>query len=973
MSRKRILSLSEQTGRGGQRRGRKAGRRRRNGASLGARACAAAVSVCLAAGMIQAALPLPVQAAQGALQAAVEETAAAVNENASGENSAGEDGSGQDTDSAKQREHASEIRPIVTQRPEKTVAVSIRTVSDLRELARNCSLDSYSLDKIVTLEEDLDLAGEEITIPSFSGTFDGQNHTISGVNLQGSTSGAGLFTYVEEGGVVENLRVEGTVTPDGEQAYAGGIAGTNRGLIRSCSFSGDVSAVSYVGGIAGSNGETGEIAGCTAEGTVQGTRYTGGIAGQNLGVIRRSVNEASVNTTVQDQSPSTEALESLLYRTLKADDSQAEVVASTDIGGIAGYSGGILQSCTNNGAVGYQHVGYNVGGIVGRQSGYLNGCVNNGAVYGRKDVGGIAGQMVPDIELLFSESSLADLQAELDTLNELLDTAAADAGESSAAVSERLGQTAEYLDGAQESAKEISDLLHGSIESNVATINSLAAAIDRHIDSLTPILSDFHTASSGATSLFDNMSDISGSLHESFRLTGDSISRLRSLVQNLKSACDNIRSSLDALKEALRLAGQNVPASVEQLEKDLAVLASQLNSLSQNIDKAQEEIKSGTVNTETARAIFNDLTGVLKQAGVVMKDLEQVLSDVNWSAAAGSDVSMPESGTSGAEKNETAGTDKTETSGADSSSDTGKTETSDNETSDTGKTETSGSGTSGEESTDTAGSGTTGSGNDAGASGGESTSGSETGSEESDGGKSEVSGMENSGADKSTEEEASGNGSEGNSSVNGGETSGTAASDSGDGGAAQREESSPVSHEDGSPESVAAKSTPVALLPEHSVTVASAAGYIPALLGSRDKENDRADSSENGNSGAGNSSASSSANGNSSANGGTDGGSAGDNSSTGGDSVNDNSSTDDTGDSGNDGTSPDSQDGSQNTDNTDDSGDSQNSSGGNSANGNSSTGTSSAGNSANGTRRTGNSSAGSSATGTSTGGDSPDR
>ena len=59
------------------------------------------------------------------------------------------------------------------------------------------------------------------------------------------------------------------------------------------------------------------------------------------------------------------------------------------MGGIAGISSGIIQSCTNYGTVGYQHVGYNIGWHRRRQSGYLNGCADRGVVYGRKDVGGI--------------------------------------------------------------------------------------------------------------------------------------------------------------------------------------------------------------------------------------------------------------------------------------------------------------------------------------------------------------------------------------------------------------------------------------------------------------------------------------------------------------------------------------------------------------------------------------------------------
>ena len=92
------------------------------------------------------------------------------------------------------------------------------------------------------------------------------------------------------------------------------------------------------------------------------------------------------------------------------------VPVCTDIGGIAGFSSGILQGCVNTGAVGYAHVGYNIGGVVGRQSGYLNGCTNSGTILGRKDVGGIAGQLVPEVQLLYNGGLAGDLLDELDVL-----------------------------------------------------------------------------------------------------------------------------------------------------------------------------------------------------------------------------------------------------------------------------------------------------------------------------------------------------------------------------------------------------------------------------------------------------------------------------------------------------------------------------------------------------------------------------
>lgn len=181
-----------------------------------------------------------------------------------------------------------------------------------------------------------------------------------------------------------------------------------------------------MGGIAGTN--SGAITGCTASGVVRGTQYTGGIAGQNSGTLLRCENTAAVNTTVSDAdlaSAGISGLENTFYSILKKEDT-AENAITTDTGGIAGFSTGIVQSCTNAGSVGYPHVGYNVGGIAGRQSGYMASCVNRGEIQGRKDVGGIVGQMVPDITLQFSDNGLDELQTELNTLQSLITTLASD-------------------------------------------------------------------------------------------------------------------------------------------------------------------------------------------------------------------------------------------------------------------------------------------------------------------------------------------------------------------------------------------------------------------------------------------------------------------------------------------------------------------------------------------------------------------
>ncbi len=302
--------------------------------------------------------------------------------------------------------------PAAAAEPEEEI-IHISTVEQLCQLAVECTLDSYSEGVRVVLDNDLDLSGVVFhPIPSFSGSFDGGGHTISGMNPATDGSHQGLFRYIQAKGTVQDLKVEGRVAPSSSRSSIGGIAGTNYGTIRECSFEGKVEGLNMIGGIAGDN--YGSIEGCTMSGSVSGKRYTGGIAGYSTGYIGECTNSAQVNTSITEGGLELSQLN--LADIINPELTSAEDTdVVSDSGGIAGYSSGVLSACRNDGEVGYPHYGYNVGGIAGRQSGYVNRCENHGQILGRKDVGGIVGQMEPFLQL----KSAMSLSGELYTLQSL--------------------------------------------------------------------------------------------------------------------------------------------------------------------------------------------------------------------------------------------------------------------------------------------------------------------------------------------------------------------------------------------------------------------------------------------------------------------------------------------------------------------------------------------------------------------------
>ena len=121
------------------------------------------------------------------------------------------------------------------------IQIHISTEEDLAELAENCELDSWSVDKYVILDGDIVLKEHSgLMIPGFGGIFDGCGYGISNLELENSGSGVGLFRYVRQGAVIRNLSVSGRVHPGGSQSQVGILAGVNYGEIINCSVSGTV-------------------------------------------------------------------------------------------------------------------------------------------------------------------------------------------------------------------------------------------------------------------------------------------------------------------------------------------------------------------------------------------------------------------------------------------------------------------------------------------------------------------------------------------------------------------------------------------------------------------------------------------------------------------------------------------------------------------------------------------------------------
>ena len=199
-------------------------------------------------------------------------------------------------------------------------------------------LDAVANNNTTNLTQWTPICGKKIwpnDYTKYTGTFDGQGHSISGLYYNGDGDYAGLFGFVGIGGRVQNVKVTDSYISNSEgTGRTGGVCGHNNGTITNCCNTGAVTGSHRVGGVCGGNG--GMISNCYNAGAVTGS-------GTN-----------------------------------------------TYVGGVCGYNyGGRITNCCNTGAVTGNG---NVGGVCGKNDdGRITNCCNTGTVTGSGSVGGVCG------------------------------------------------------------------------------------------------------------------------------------------------------------------------------------------------------------------------------------------------------------------------------------------------------------------------------------------------------------------------------------------------------------------------------------------------------------------------------------------------------------------------------------------------------------------------------------------------------
>ena len=136
----------------------------------------------------------------------------------------------------------------------------------------------------------------------YSGTFDGNNKTVSGLYFNGDSTCIGLFGSSESDGNIKNVGVVDSYFKGND--HVGGVCGNNAGTITNCYNAGNLTAIessATIGGICGYNGGT--VTNCYNTGTVTATgsvASAGGVCGCSIAPISNCYNIGTVTATTSD-------------------------------------------------------------------------------------------------------------------------------------------------------------------------------------------------------------------------------------------------------------------------------------------------------------------------------------------------------------------------------------------------------------------------------------------------------------------------------------------------------------------------------------------------------------------------------------------------------------------------------------------------------------------------------------------------
>ena len=226
---------------------------------------------------------------------------------------------------------------------------------------------------------------------AFTGTFDGDGHTIVGLQAKG-----GIFGQLGSGAVVKNINIASSV-------FTGNNIGDSVGAVAAENNGGSISGISGYGNtIKGSGG------------------YIGGLVGKNYGGISNSNDQSTVIAGAGTVAGGIAGVNGTADKGGTIDNVQSNSAVTTgvlakdqyasNLGGIVGKNEMLLNKYNINNVSAHGITGktgntQTSGGIVGTNEGRISNAYNESIIHGSENIGGVAGKNVTQE----SNSKLAEL------------------------------------------------------------------------------------------------------------------------------------------------------------------------------------------------------------------------------------------------------------------------------------------------------------------------------------------------------------------------------------------------------------------------------------------------------------------------------------------------------------------------------------------------------------------------------------
>ncbi len=260
-----------------------------------------------------------------------------------------------------------------------------------------------------------------VDVKYFQGTFDGNNHTISGLYINqecedyqapinNDADYRGLFGV--SSGTIKNLNVRGTVTG---KEYVGGIVAFNSGTLNNCrSFVSVIGDDEGTGGVVGENNHGtienchnfgdvtgrhkywhGGVVGYSSCGTITNCSNSGTITGNYVGGIVGVSNDSNITNCHNIGTVTGSQVGGIVGRTSKTNVMNCYntgSISGNQVGGIVSTNmGNTIENCYNTGSVSGSGEYDRAGGIAASNYGTITNCYNTGNVTSTYTSGGVVG------------------------------------------------------------------------------------------------------------------------------------------------------------------------------------------------------------------------------------------------------------------------------------------------------------------------------------------------------------------------------------------------------------------------------------------------------------------------------------------------------------------------------------------------------------------------------------------------------